>query len=64
MVWVQTEDLVFERRMVSLGIENKREVEILSGLREGEIVVTTGSYLLNSEYILQKGSNAMAGMKM
>ena len=64
MVWVQTEDLVFERRMVSLGIENKREVEILSGLREGERVVTTGSYLLNSEYILQKGSNAMAGMKM
>jgi len=64
MVWVQTKEGVFERRMVSTGIENKKEIEILSGLQEGERVVTTGSYLLNSEYILQKGSNAMAGMEM
>ena len=64
MVWVQLKKGTFERRLVTTGAENKREVEILSGLEEGEIVVTTGSYLLNSEYILQKGSNSMAGMKM
>ena len=57
-------DSAFEKKMVRLGIQNKREVEILEGLKPGEVVAATGGYLINSEYILQKGAGAMGGMKM
>jgi membrane fusion protein, copper/silver efflux system len=63
-VWVETATGMYENRMVETGIENKSEVEILSGLKLGERVVTSGSYLLNSAYILQNGANSMAGMEM
>jgi Cu(I)/Ag(I) efflux system membrane fusion protein len=56
MVWVQVEPGMFESRTVETGIENKKFVEILSGLKEGEQVVTSGGYLLNSEFILKKGA--------
>lgn len=63
-VWVKISDSAFEKKMVRLGIQNKREVEVLEGLKPGEIVAATGGYLINSEYILQKGAGAMGGMKM
>lgn len=63
-VWVQTSEGMFEPRMISTGIQNKTEVEILSGLQEGDIVVTSGAYLLKSEQIVKEGSNSMGGMKM
>jgi Cu(I)/Ag(I) efflux system membrane fusion protein len=63
-VWVQTSTGMFESRMVTTGIENKTEVEIVSGLKEGDIVVTSGAYLLKSEQTLKQGSNSMGGMKM
>lgn len=63
-VWVQTSEGMFEPRMVTLGIENKTEVEILSGLKEGDIVVTSGAYLLKSVQTVKQGSNSMGGMKM
>lgn len=56
MVWVEVEPGMFESRTVETGIENKKFVEILSGLKEGEQVVTSGGYLLNSEFILKKGA--------
>lgn len=49
-------------RMVQIGMENKKYVEILSGFDEGDAVVTAGSYLLQSEYIFKKGSHPMANM--
>jgi Cu(I)/Ag(I) efflux system membrane fusion protein len=55
VVWVESEKGMFERRMVTTGVENKREVEILSGIEAGEKVVSSGVYLLNSEFILQQG---------
>ncbi|MDO1449231.1 efflux RND transporter periplasmic adaptor subunit [Rhodocytophaga aerolata] len=55
IVWVEGEKGMFERRMVTTGIENKREVEILSGIEAGERVVSSGAYLLNSEFVLQQG---------
>ena len=65
MVWIEVMPGMFESRTVKTGIENKQFVEILSGLKEGERVVTTGAYLLNSEFILKKGANSsMGGMKM
>lgn len=63
-VWVQTSVGMFEPRMVTTGIENKSEVEIISGLKEGDIVVTSGAYLLKSEQTVKQGSNSMGGMIM
>lgn len=63
-VWVQTKPGVYEVRMVQTGINDGNAVEITSGLHTGDVVVTSGAYLINSEYIFQRGSNPMAGMDM
>ena len=63
-VWLQKGKGVYEIRMVTTGIEENDEVEILSGLQEGDVIVTNGAYLLNSEYIFEHGTDPMAGMKM
>lgn len=55
-VWVLAHDNTFEQRMVETGIENKFWIEILSGLKEGETVVTEGAYLISSEFILKSGA--------
>lgn len=55
-VWVLAHDNTFEQRMVETGAENKFWVEILSGLKEGETVVTEGAYLISSEFILKSGA--------
>lgn len=62
--WVLEPDGMFSRRMVQTGKSNKYEVEITEGLHVGDKIVTGGIYLLNSEYILRKGGNSMAGMEM
>ena len=64
--WVKTGDGMYENRMIELGIQNKKEVEVISGLKEGEIIVTSGAYLLNGALILKKGAGmpGMEGMKM
>lgn len=63
-VWTEDKNGNFQSRMVVLGIRNPDDVEILEGLNENELVVVSGAYLLNSEYIFKKGANPMAGMKM
>lgn len=55
-VWVLAHDNTFEQRMVETGIENKFWIEILSGLKEGETVVTEGASLISSEFILKSGA--------
>lgn len=55
-VWVKTDETTFEQRMVMTGVENKSYVEVLSGIREGETVVTSGAYLISSEFILKSGA--------
>ena len=55
-VWIMTDDNTFEQRMVDTGTENKYFIEILSGIEEGEIVVTSGAYLISSEFILKSGA--------
>ena len=66
MVWIKTGDGIYENRMIETGIQNKKEVEAISGLKEGELIVTSGAYLINSALVLKKGSGMgdMAGMKM
>ena len=63
-VWIQVTANKFRYKMVTIGLENGGRVEIKSGLEDGEVVVTSGAYLLNSEYIFKTGSNPMEGMKM
>jgi Cu(I)/Ag(I) efflux system membrane fusion protein len=65
-VWVKNTDGSFSPRMVSLGAGNQAYATVLSGLLKGDIVVTNGAYLLNSEYIFKNGddSKGMGGMKM
>ena len=63
-VWVEDKDGMFESRMVTIGIENKKEVEILSGIKPGEMVVVSGAYFLKSESVIRKGGGDMGGMKM
>ena len=60
-VWVRNSDGVFENKMVTVGMQNSKQVEILDGLNEGDVVVVTGAYLLNSEYVFKKGANPMEG---
>ncbi len=64
--WIKTGNGMYENRMIELGIQNKKEVEVISGLKEGEIIVTSGAYLLNGALILKKGAAmpGMEGMKM
>jgi len=65
MVWVKNPDGSFSPKMIKPGVGNSNYVPILSGLNSGDIVVTTGAYLLNSEAIFKNGSDkSMGGMKM
>jgi Cu(I)/Ag(I) efflux system membrane fusion protein len=64
LVWVKNQDGSFSSRMIKPGNGNQSYVPVLSGLNEGDIVVTNGAYLLNSEAIFKNGGDNMAGMKM
>jgi len=41
----------FKNRMVGVGIETGDRIVLKSGLKEGDVIVITGAYLINSEYI-------------
>jgi len=63
-VWIKNTDGSFSPKMITLGIGNTAYVSVLSGLNPGEIVVTAGAYLLNSESIFKNGDRFMGDMKM
>lgn len=63
IVWVKNADGSFSPKMVSVGSGNQNYVPVISGLTTGDVVVTNGTYLLNSEAIFKNG-DSMAGMKM
>lgn len=64
MAWIQIGKNTFKSVMVDIGLESDDRIEIKSGLKEGDVVVTNGAYLLNSEYIFKKGANPMGGHDM
>ncbi|MBL7798940.1 MAG: efflux RND transporter periplasmic adaptor subunit [Saprospiraceae bacterium] len=64
VVWVQNALGAFENRMVHTGVSNRDFTEITHGLTTGEVVVISGAYLLNSEYIFKQGANLMEGHSM
>jgi Cu(I)/Ag(I) efflux system membrane fusion protein len=63
-IWIEKRPGVYVARMVKTGSDDGYSIEITSGLQPGEVVVTSGAYLINSEYIFKNGSNPMAEMKM
>ncbi len=63
-VWIKSGNNKFKMQSVTIGAESGNQIEITSGLKAGNVVVTSGAYLLNSEYLLRNGGNSMEGMKM
>jgi Cu(I)/Ag(I) efflux system membrane fusion protein len=63
-VWIRTGAHSFKNKMVTVGLESDDRIEIKSGLNAGDVVVITGAYLLQSEYIFKKGANPMSGHDM
>lgn len=55
IVYVETKPGTYEMRTVRLGIQGDRSVEVLSGIRKGERVVTSGNFLIDSESQLKAG---------
>lgn len=60
-VWLQNGVNTFKSKMVEIGMENDGQIEIRSGLKPGDVVVVSGAYLLNSEYVFKRGTDPMAG---
>lgn len=60
-VFVATTPGRFEPREVVIGTRRVDSIEIESGLKEGEQVVSSGVFLLDSESRLQASSGAMSG---
>ena len=63
-VWIKTGLYSFKNKMVEVGLESGDRIEIKSGLSAGDVVVISGAYLLNSEYIFRNGENPMSGHDM
>jgi membrane fusion protein, heavy metal efflux system len=51
VVFVREQPQQFEMREVKLGPESQGAIEVLSGLKTGETVVTRGSFVLKSEHM-------------
>ncbi len=60
IVFVQTQEGIFEPRHIQTGFEGDGMVAVKSGLKEGETIVAAGNFLLDSESRLQ-GSLASGG---
>ena len=63
-VWIKNKDKVYEPVMVEVYKVSGKRAEILHGLKEGDEIVISGAYLLQSEYVFKKGHDPMAGHKM
>jgi Cu(I)/Ag(I) efflux system membrane fusion protein len=61
IVWVEAGENAFEPREVHTGVAAGDMVEITGGLSEGENVVTSGGYLLESESQLRTPLPASGG---
>ncbi|MDA8122852.1 MAG: efflux RND transporter periplasmic adaptor subunit [Deltaproteobacteria bacterium] len=55
MAWVEVMRNTFEPRMVKVGHKSNGYYEILSGLKEGDTVVTSAGFLIDSESQLKSG---------
>ena len=62
-VFVQTGPGRFTPRTVRLGVSNGEVVEVLDGVRDGEIVVTSAQFLIDSESSLKEAAAKMVAPK-
>jgi hypothetical protein len=62
IVFVARERGYFEPRRVQLGAKVNNRYIVLSGLKEGEKIVTSGNFLVDSESRLKSATSAMQGM--
>ncbi len=63
VAWVEVAPGVFEYRELKLGVRSDDEYQVLGGLREHEMVVTQGGFLIDSEAQLRSSAGGgMAGM--
>lgn len=58
VVWVEVGENMFEPRDVVTGVVAGSYTEILGGIREGEMIATTGGFLIDSESALQQPGSA------
>lgn len=63
-VWIETGTNKFKTVMVEVGVESNGMLEIISGIKENDVIVVSGAYLLNSEFMFKKGANPMEGHDM
>jgi len=65
VVFVDTGGGMFEARNVTLGVKSREWYEVLEGVKEGEMVVTSGNFLIDSESSLGSAMDMMMpGMDM
>ena len=64
IVYVRQEQGMFEPREITLGPKVGSYFEVIHGLREGEHIVTAGTFLLDSESQLMSSSNMMGALGM
>ena len=64
VVFVEIQPGMFEQRHVSLGPKVGQYYELLDGVTAGEHVVTSGSFLIDSESQLMASSNMMGSLGM
>ena len=62
IVFVSEGNGVYNRREVKIGEEEDGYFRVYSGLNQGEMVVTQGNFLIDSQSQLEKGMGAMPGM--
>ena len=55
IVFVQKNEETFEPREIQTGLETDQEYEVKSGLKEGERIVVSGNFLIDSESRVQAG---------
>lgn len=63
IAFVEKENGLYEPRLVTTGIQNKDKIEIISGLKENEKIVTNGAYLIYSEYVFKRGKKPLEDEK-
>ena len=49
-VWVETEPMLFKRRVVEIGMQQNGLTQIRSGLAVGELVVGRGAIFVDNEW--------------
>lgn len=61
VVYVEKSPGIYEPRNITAGIETDEYVQVIGGLKEGEMVVTEGNFLLDSQTTLAGGQSLLYG---